>query len=74
MIGFVSKVVTKIIIEIETFLQFAKQLLGGNFEMEQRSWSQKIAVVPRSGSRTIRHGMLQKVLGRGLSESVFRGS
>ena len=74
MIGFVSKVVTKIIIEKETFLQFAKQLLGGDFEWEQRSWSQKIAVVPRNGSRTIRHGMLQKVLGSWLSESVFRGS
>ena len=28
-----------------------------------RSYPQKIAVVPRSGSRTIRDGMLQKVLG-----------
>ena len=32
-----------------------------------RSCPQKIAVVPRSGSRTIRDGMLQKVLGGFLS-------
>ena len=31
---------------------------------------QKIAVVPRSGSRTITDGMFQNVLG-GLSESFF---
>ena len=37
-----------------------------------RSCPQKIAVVPRSGSRTIRDGMLQKGLGWGLSESVLR--
>ena len=42
-------------------LQDGSKLLGGI-----RSWQQKLAVVPRSGSSTIRDGMLQKGLRGGI--------
>ena len=53
------------------FLNRALKSQRNDFSHNLRSCPQKIAVVPRSGSRTIKDGMLQKVLVGGLSESLL---